>query len=203
MSGTSEARLVFTNISAFHQKLRRYDSARKSVGLTAVKVEMFRLRGELKKELRSGSAGTSRFKPLQVISRGTNKNKTPLARLATAVRYRVAKMGTLTHMSVGFDGPQSSKSWRRIAHGVQEGFTVDADRGGMSGSIRHRLAWRGAQIEKRDRQGIAHFFFLKKETTELKHPARPIIKPFWRAHQYESERNIISNFNRKLLGERI
>ncbi len=203
MSANSEARLVFTNLSAFHQKLKKYDSSRKSVGLTAVKVELFRLWGVLKKDLKSGGVGASRFKPLQVISRGTNRNKKPLQRLATAVRYNVTKVGNITHMSVGFDGPQSSKSWRRIAHGVQDGFTVDVDKSRVAGTLRHRLAWRGAQIEKRDRQGIAHFFFLKKETKELKHPARPIIKPFWRAHDRESERNIISNFNRKLLGERI
>jgi hypothetical protein len=34
-------------------------------------------------------------------------------------------------------------------------------------------------------------------------PARPIISPFWTAHDEEARRNIAKNFLRKLKGERI
>lgn len=46
-------------------------------------------------------------------------------------------------------------------------------------------------------------FLLRRSTSTLRIPARPIIEPFWAAHQAEAGRNILVNFERKLNGERI
>jgi hypothetical protein len=51
--------------------------------------------------------------------------------------------------------------------------------------------------------GIAKYFALRKSTQRFHTPARPIIEPFWGAHQAEALGNIRSNFRRKLAGERV
>jgi hypothetical protein len=46
-------------------------------------------------------------------------------------------------------------------------------------------------------------FLLRKSTTTLNLPARPIIDPFWDTHQREALANIERNFVAKLAGQRI
>ena len=197
------AKLVPRNLAELHRELKAFDSRRRPIAETAVKVELFRLRGELQKDLRAGQVAGTPFAPLRVVSRGTRTAKKPLSPLAVAVRYLVDKQGDKTVMSVGFTGPQSSKSWRRIAHAVQEGHQIDPDGPRFGSTLRKLWAMIGSDYKKGRGKNIAKYFFLRKETTSLKLPARPIVEPFWSAHENEADRNIISNFNRKMLGERI
>ncbi|MGB3212448.1 MAG: hypothetical protein WBB19_17240 [Desulforhopalus sp.] len=203
MSMPGGARLVARNLRELHRQLKRYDSRRRPIAETAVKVELFRLRRVLQGELRRGQVAGKAFTPLRVVSRGTRASRKPLARLAVAVRYSVKKEGDITHMSVGFDGPQSSKSWRRIAHAVQEGGEKDPGQYLFGSTLRKLWARIGGDYKKGRGKGIAKFFFLRKKTSRLQIPARPIVEPFWQAQESQTEKNIISNFNRKMLGERI
>ncbi len=59
----------------------------------------------------------------------------------------------------------------------------------------------GSKMGERSR--LRKYYFLRKATSTLTTPPRPIIVPFWSAHKGEAERNIVSNFNRKMRGERI
>jgi hypothetical protein len=196
-------KMVFRNLAELQQDLKAYDGIRKKAGVTAIKVELFRLRKILQGELKQGQVAGRSFAPLQVVSRGTRPSKKPLAALAVAVRYNVVKEGDITHMSVGFDGPQSSKSWRRIAHAVQEGGDISPDYHLFGSTLRRLWIRIGGDYKKGRGKSIAKYFFLRKTTQKLHVPARPIIAPFWEAQQATATSNIISNFDKKMKGERI
>jgi len=197
------ARFVSRNLAQLQRELKAFDSKRKPVAETATKIELYRLMRLLQGDLRQGQVAGSPFTPLRVVSRGTRTSKKPLAALAVAVRYSVKKEGDSTVMSVGFDGPQSSKAWRKIAHAVQEGGDINPDMRVFGSTLRKHWIRIGGDYKKGRGKGVAKFFFLRKATTSLKLPSRQIVEPFWNAHKDEAERNIVSNFQRKLAGERI
>lgn len=195
------ARFVVRNMDQFQRELESADRKRKKAAETAVKVEGFRLRNVLKKKLRAGAPGGRQLQPLRRISTGSRKRK-PLARLAKVVRYQAKNDGQRFSVQVGFLLYKSSKSWLRIAARQQEGFTIDADARTPVGSTYRKLfACIGARYGQRSL--TRKYYFLKKSTKQLVIPARPIIDPFWAAHQGEAGRNIVENFKRKLMGERI
>ncbi len=161
---------------------------------TAIKVEGYRLRKVMKKEIRSSAPGGQSFAPISMIARRLSKSTRPLRKLANAVRYQVTK--SPFSMAVGFSGPQLSKSWRRIALSQQEGGTFP-----ISASRRGYLASRGGSLGKRS--AARKYFFLLKSTKNLTVPARPIVAPFWAAHEESAWGHIRGNYRRKLRGERI
>jgi len=198
-----DARFVVKNLHQFKQELKSSDQNRRKAGETAAKVEAFRLMKQLKKELRSGSAGREQFEQLRVITRGSRTRK-PLARLAKVIRYKVQRMGNGLQIMIGFLSILSSANWIRIATIQQEGFSATPeDRPPFASAGSLRRYWRrvGGRLPKGSR--LSKYFFLRKTTKTLKTPARPIIDPFWDAHESEARRNIVSNFNRKMRGERI
>lgn len=194
-------------MAKFKQELKSADETRKKAGITAVRVEAFRLQGVLRKEIRAGAPGGHRFSVLRVITRG-NRRRRPLRGLARWVYYWVTtQSGTVTNISVGFGGKglksYSSMSILKIAKLQQEGFSASADSATTYSTLRKFFRRLGAKYVKAGSKRVAKFFFLKKSTSTLKTPARPIIDPFWDAHKMEAWKNIKSNFNRKLAGERI
>lgn len=202
MSGPS-AQLVARNLRGFQQAMKAADAATRKAGETAVKVEAFRLAGVLKRELKAGAPGGRGVAPLRVISRGT-RNRKPLARLAPAVRYWSTRTPTGLAASVGFGGAgkaATSAAWLRIAARLQEGYVTPAGAPRAHGTLRQYFVRIGASMGKGSR--LRRYYFLRKATGALTTPARPIIAPFWAAHRSETERNIVSNFNRKMRGERI
>ncbi len=204
MNMPAGAKWVIKNWSEFQRDLDKAESGRQKAAETAVKVEMYRLKSALAADLKSGGAGASRFAPLKVVSRGTNTKRKPLSRLAAGVRYEVKNTGKdQTSYRVGFTGPQSSKSWMRIAHSAQDGGTVSPDKKTFGSTIRKLWIKIGADYKKGRGKAIAKYFFLRKSTTQLVLPPRPIIDPFWKANQSTAQRNIMSNFERKMKGERI
>ena len=168
---------------------------------TSVKVEGFRLMRLLKKQVREGVTGGRKFHPLTFLSRswgGTSKrlrpNK-PLRRLAIAVRYFVKDQHPFD-MRIGWTGPKTSKSWKRIAAKQQQGFTAR-----MSQSRREYFMGMGARMGKRS---VARkYMFIRKSTKRFKTPARPILDPFWQAEEHRAWRNIQRNFRLKMKGQRI
>lgn len=182
--------------------------------VTAVRVEGFRLKNLLQKEIKQGAPGGRQFAPLSFIARRLVKqieihggrterqspNRKPLARLVHGVRYNIATSG-LFKMMVGFvqpgRGPHSvSKSWRRLAKYHQTGFPST-----VSDSLRRLIVWRGGMLGSVEGQQTP--FFLKRNTHQFRTPSRPIVDPFWQAHKNTARKNISKNFRRKMAGKRI
>ena len=181
---------------------------------TAIRVEGFRLRKLMQQEIRKSAPGGQKFEPLSIISRrlsggGRLAPNRPLAvkrivrggkrfSMADVIRYDTPKKSPI-EMHIGWVGKETSKSWKRLAIAHQEGFTRT-----ITDDQRRFLRRVGGDIKKKSpRSEAAKKFFLKKSTTTFKTPARPIIEPFWNAHENEALRNIKSNFKRKLAGHRI
>ncbi len=164
---------------------------------TSIKVEAFRLSKILKDEIRSGAPGGNTFRPLTFLARrkakSTRPNK-PLAKLALPVRYDVTNQSPFT-VAIGWTNKVSS-SWKQIAERQQEGFESRV-------TDRRRRFFRHKADDLSARSPNRKFLFLRDQTTELSTPARPIIEPFYKAHQFEAWEKIRSNFRRKMRGEKI
>jgi hypothetical protein len=165
---------------------------------TALKIEGFRLMRVLKEEVRRGAPGGQPFAPLSYIAqwRGRRGGRDkPLARFATVVRYAA----DAEEVRIGFLNPargraKLSKRWLNLARMHQEGFWHD-----MRPSTRKALP----AIGQRAPAEIRQYFHLRKSTRRFHTPARPVVVPFWRAHQAEALSNIRANFRRKIAGDRI
>ena len=184
------------------EKVYRTEGKRQEKALnTAIKVEGFRLMRLLKQQIRAGAPGGKKFDPLTYLSRawsgrgkrlGSNK---PLRRLAIAVRYWVKDQSPFD-MRIGWVGPKTSRSWKRIAKKQQEGFEH-----GMPETRRQYFRSKAAGMSKRS---VARkYMFIRKSTTKFKTPARPIMDPFWEAEEDRAWRNIRDNYRRKMQGQRI
>jgi hypothetical protein len=165
----------------------------------SIKVEGFRLMRLLKKQIRDGAPGGKKFEPLSFLSRawGSKRLRTnkPLRRLALAVRYHVQDQSPFD-MRIGWVGPRTSKSWKRIAELQQEGFTR-----GMKSERREFFRLKGAAMTKRS---VARkYMFVRRSTKRFTTPARPIMDPFWRAEKDRAWRNIQRNYRLKMKGQRI
>ncbi len=166
---------------------------------TAIKVEGFRLMRLLKKEIRDGAPGGKKFDSLTYLSRAFGGKRLrpdkPLRRLAIAVRYFIKDQSPFD-MRIGWVGPRTSKSWKRIAELQQEGFTRP-----ISKARRGFFRSRGEGMSKGS--AARRYMFLRKSTTRFKTPPRPIMDPFWRAHGGKAWRNIQRNYRLKMKGQRI
>lgn len=192
------------------QNLRAIQKDEEKALTTAIKVEGYRLMRLLKTDIRKNSPGGRKMAPKSILARNLNygsylagerqqtmahyrmSSPKALMRMALAVRYWVDDDA----MHIGWTGPKISNSWKKIAILQQEGFTQNMP------SIERRWA---ANIGGKMPEGSRNrkFMFLRKSTTQFKTPARPIIDPFWAAHQAEVWQNIRDNYRRKLKGERI
>lgn len=171
---------------------------------TALKVEGFRLRTQLQKEIRAGAPGGKQFAPLTYISRGLHRSRMrpdkPLASMAKAVRYAVTNHKPYT-VKAGFIQPGSgyhgiSKRWIALAEMHQQGFDRTVTK-----KMREMFVRWGARLGTIE--GGDTPFFIRRTTQKMKTPARPIIAPFWQSQQHKIRRNIENNFKRKMRGERI
>ena len=218
------------NVDRFIARLKK---ARRETELnmnTAIRIEGFRLKNQLQKEIRAGAPGGQRFAPLTYIARRLNKqiqimggktqrqnpNRVPINRLAIGVRYHVFNQNPFA-LAVGWVGPETgfdarmakdsfgrgisagsvvSKSWRRLAKLQQEGFTRH-----ISSKQRKFIIRRGQELGTVD--GGNTPFFLRPSTKVFKTPPRPIINPFWAAHEKEAWHNIQNNFRTKQAGLKV
>jgi hypothetical protein len=120
--------------------------------------------------------------------------------MAIPVRYRVIYSGN-GGMSFSFGyvdpakGKPISKSWKHLALLHQKG-----GKRPVTDDMRKGLIAIGKRMKKGKQRNV---FFLRKATTEINIPARPIIDPFWQQNERAAEQNIIANFARKMRGERI
>ena len=161
---------------------------------TAVKVEAYRLRSQLKKDIRSGAPGGKRFEPLTFLARRKRGGKRftpnkPLSRLALPISYHIKKYKPF-QIAVGWTGPRVSESWKRIAERQQEGFTSPVTDPRES-YFRHR----GEEVSEKSKN--RKYFFLRKTTSQLDTPDRPIVEPFWKSQENKAWKNIRNNFRKQ------
>ena len=189
------------------QKDLKAESRRQKRALTtAIKVEGFRLRKVLVKEIKKGAPGGRKFASLTWLGRAWHQGRgnwranKPLASLTRGifVHYNSSAMS----VQVGWVGPRSSVTMKRLAKQHQEGFTAPLGSGKYSGSFKRGFfAAKAARMSRRSKG--RKFLFIRKSTTSFRTPARPIMEPFWDMHEKEVWPNIRSNFRRKMRGERI
>ena len=189
------------------QKDLKVESQRQIRALTtAIKVEGFRLRKELVKEIKKGAPGGQRFAPLTWVARAWHQGKgnwranKPLAALTKGIFVHFSKASMA--VEVGWVGPRSSVTMRRLAKQHQEGFTGPLGSGKYSGDFKRGFfASKAARMSNRS-QG-RKYLFIRKSTTSFRTPARPIMDPFWDKHEKEAWPNIKRNFKLKMQGKRI
>ena len=193
---------IVKNLQQFKADLENADKTRVKAAQNAVKVEGYRLKNHLQEQIRAGAPGGKPFSPLSLIAsaRRYRADKTPLKRLAIPVRYRVTYSGEggMT-FSFGYVDPAKgkpiSKAWKHLALLHQKG-----GKRPVTDDMRKGLIAIGKRMKKGKQRNV---FFLRKATTEINIPARPIIDPFWQQNERAAEQNIIANFARKMRGERI
>lgn len=198
------AKLVHRHAAQFKQDLERKDTQRVKAAHSAAKGQGFELMKKLQADLRAGKAGHSVFKPLSVIASklfiSRRSKRKPLARMAKAVRYRAMKKTGAFLVQVGFVDPNRgaklSKRWVHLAHLHQEGGEVSLKDVGRW-FIRR---WGFDLAGKGDKD--ARFFMIKKTTTSVNVPSRPIIDPFWQANKAAAARGVADKYKKKLRGER-
>lgn len=195
-------KLAIKNLRKFKKDIEADEKQVIKAAHTAVKVEGFRLSKLLKEQIKEGAPGGRPFSPLSEIAKRMRRpmNRTPLRRLAIAVRYAARKKSGGLGVEVGFVDPGRgkalSKSWKRIAEQQQKGFTRP-----ITAIRRRSILLTAMRLGKRAKG--RQYLFLKKTTEQFTTPARPIIAPFWIAHRSEAEAKIKSNFERKMAGQRI
>lgn len=181
---------------------------------TALKREGFLLAAELRKDIKAGRAGGRAFSPLSSMARrfgGKFPARKPFTKLRSTqgasgpskgiipIRYNPVMGAGGLKVEVGLvDTRQEkiSKSWIRIFQRQQEGFTQQVTK-----RQREYLARLGGEIGGRSK--LRKHLFLRKGTTTLKTPARPIIDPFFSKWRALSSMRIEANFHKKMMGERI
>lgn len=207
-------KMTVRGLSKLRKDLRAESKRQKKALDTAIKVEGFRLRKLLIKEIKAGAPGGRRFRGMRAISRWGGDRFTPNKPLANkgiwkmvgGAKWRGWSMADVVRydypdgpgfqMAIGWTGPQVSKSWKRLALAQQEGLTVS-----IPSWKRKFLAQSGGRMGKRSRN--QKFFFLRKATRRFEIPARPVIDPFWSAHKTKAMSQIRHNFRQKLRGKRI
>lgn len=160
----------------------------------AIRGTAYKLRVMMQDEVRKGVVGGRRLKPLSMIGRYTRYRGAdkPLYKMAKAIRYWV-KSADPVEVHIGWTGPSISKRWKRIARAHQEGFESP-----IHDPRRKYFRETGKRLAPRSK--FRKYFFLKKTTTKFKTPARPIIDPFWNAHERWSKDNVRNFFKIKMAG---
>lgn len=193
---------------------RKFEKDTEKARSIAIKIEAYRLRKVLLNEIKKGAPGGNQYKELSIASRATVKGlgrRKPFTKLFSTqgapapgkgvvpVRYKETVKGK--QFEIGFTS-DLSKSWRYLMGYHQTG-------GSRPISDKTRASWRrrGAYWKKkfgsRSRSKLTKVFFLKKSTKIMKDPKRPMVDPFWAAHERTAIKNIESNFDRKMRGEKI
>ncbi|MBT3368233.1 MAG: hypothetical protein HN416_13855 [Nitrospina sp.] len=194
--------LVF-RINQFKRELEQADKNRIKAARLAVRVEAARLRKVLGDEIESGAPGGRSLSPLSEIAKARRyrrKNKNPLYMFKKLARYRAHETSDGGYqVDIGFSGlgkddPATSGRWQKLIYMHQAGARIPVTHDLRKGLIAIAKGMRGKK---------KNVFFLKKSTTAIDVPARPIIESFWNTHEREAEQNIIVNFARKMRGERI
>ena len=189
------------------QRLMLVESAAtKRALVAAMRGEAFQLRTGMKGNIQRGTpapghsfATRSMMSRLMSKSRLGMKGAWPLTMLAAGVTYHV-QAGKNYQISVGFTKERSPYWVRMAAYYQQKGFTRT-----ITDSMRREFARYGGRrrgSRSHRQKGLARFMFLRKGTTVLRTPARPIVEPFWAWARQGTIDRIRQNFRIKLAGGR-
>jgi len=208
------ADLIWRNALQVKKDLDAVEKKRVKAAEVSARVEGFRLSRKLKAEVKEARPGGTRLTPLSQIARRTKTGKRkknarkPLASMAHLVRYKATRESGKFNVAVGFVNPKmNSRSWKQLVTLHQEG-GASILYGGSRSALGVRLARIGGRLKKAG-DPDARFFFLKRKagrglgSSGPQLPARPEIDPFWKANKAEARRNITTNWERKMAGERI
>jgi len=200
--------LIFKNAQQVKRELNAFEKKRVSAAQTAAKVEAFRLYKKLQGEVKAARPGGTKLAPLSQIARYTKTGKfkknarRPLASLSRLVRYKAGITGGKYNVEVGFISPGiDAKGWRGLATVLQSGGQTLPS--GSRAALRKRLLPLAIKLKKQRDPAYKFFFIRKTGPSTFKLPARQEIDPFWQVNKAETWRNIESNWNRKMMGERI
>ena len=175
-----------TNPKQLEKKIDQVEAGLRKSQLNAIKVEGFSLRETLRQAIIMGKPAPGQpLRDLSMIARTINRKtgvraSAPLRMLAAGVTYVVDESAAT--MRVGFTS-RSARWTVRAAEMQQKGFTRP-----VTPELRLYMLRRGAQRSfSRSWRGrrSGNPLFLKRTTTRLTTPPRPIIAPFW-AHEKES-----------------
>jgi hypothetical protein len=178
--------ITATSPKQLEKKIDQVEAGLRKAQLNAIKVEGFSLRETLRQAIIMGKPGPGqRLQDLSMIARTLRRRtgvraQSPLRMLAAGVTYTVDEAAMT--MRVGFT--RRSAAWViRAAEMQQKGFTRP-----VTPELRLYMLRRGAQRSfSRSWRGrrAGNPLFLRRTTTRLTTPARPIVAPFW-AHEKES-----------------
>jgi hypothetical protein len=196
---------TITNYQRFIKEIDNYSKRKTKAGFDAVRIVGFETRKELQKQIEAGALPGQQTGLTELAKRSRSpsmRSKPPLFKLAKGIRYDIDKSPNRLKMDIGFVG-RTSASWKRIAYKQQQGITFGADEPhllrGQNAGMTHRSYLARIGSGKKGRQVYA----LKAETTTLKLPSRPLVRPFWARFMPKASRKIDEYFERKMRGERI
>lgn len=184
-----------TSPKQLEKKIGQVEAGLRKAQLNAIKVEGFSLRATLATAIRRGKPAPGQgLRDLSIIARTINRKSgirqpIPLRMLATAVTYDVDE-ASMT-MRVGFT--RRTAAWAiAAARKQQAGFSRP-----VTPELRLYMLRRGAgRSFSRSWRGrrLGNPLFLRRTTTTLTTPARPIVDPFWQHERSASAVRIRKNF---------
>lgn len=220
--------VVVKGISEIIRHLERTEMQNLRDVNSAFRIEGFRLKNLLQKQIREGAPGGKPFQPLSILSRywgGRKRGRTakPLSRLAYGVRYYVPNTSE-PRLQVGYVGPVSRSEVAAMTNtglrfssmggfrGIQESKMTSASwrriaskhQAGFTRVI--SPAQRGSMWHSADevpRRYAKVFAGAANTRYTFTSPSRPIIDPFWAQQEAQTVRNIKSNYYRLSAGMRV
>lgn len=195
---------------------------------SAFRIEGFRLKNLLQKQIRDGAPGGKTFSPLSILSRywgGRKRGRKdrPLHRLALGVRYYVPNTAE-PRLQVGYVGPTSRSEVESMTN---TGFRLSS-RGGFRGLQESKMtskSWRRIAaihqegftriISEAQRASMWHaadevprgyakvFAGTANRRWAFDTPSRLIIDPFWAQQKSQTISNIKSNYYRLSAGMKV
>lgn len=184
------------NVQNVIKAVSEYEKKKEKALATAIKVEAFRLRTEIRKGINQADPGGQPLERLTAIARMKNgrfKPDIPLKGLGKSARYDFDPVKMTAQ--VGWTD-QSGANLRKRATRFQAGFVSP-----VTSKQRSILARMGGSLGKRSL--LKKFFFIRKKTTVFKVPQRQIIGPLYKHQKSTIQKNIIHNFRIKMQGGRI
>lgn len=194
---------------------------------TAFRIEGFRLKNILQKQIRAGSPGGRKFDDLTFVSRywggrQRSRRNRPLSRLALGVRYFVPNTSS-PRLQVGYVGPVTSSEQRGM---TESGFRFSSSGGFRGISIRNMTSKSWRRLASKHQSGfdqaptdaqrrsafrsayevprrIKPYFIGAAKKSVWETPARPIIDPFWSQQSGQSIFNIRNNYHKLSAGLKI
>lgn len=205
--------VVLKGVRDVKNKLIALDKATTKNRSIAIRVGLFKARKALIADIkkgtgkplsfmaRAGTSGLTRRKPFTGLY-STRQAPSP-GKGVVPVRYHEVAGGK--QFELGFTDTRKeklSKSWKYILGVQQAGFSTPVSKR-MRAVMRKRGQFWKKKLGNKSRSKLTKVFFLKKETTMIKTPPRPMIDPFWMSYKAKFIAELERDFDKKMRGEKI